>query len=182
MSDVARGGGGSFDVARGGRCMSSIDGEADARPALFREADARPASLGWWRRVRHCSGKRMSVRRQRGGGCVSGGGWERWRGRAEASGAVQCQRVGEQSAASHGWLAAASPSRRALGFHEGGSAVVGCERMDSIPIRLGGRAVVGGQWDPHVRHDQRDGNGVGGLHRCDFEIGRVKLSTLPNYG
>jgi hypothetical protein len=90
---------------------------------------------------------------------VSGGGWERRRGRVEASGAAQCQRVGEQSAATQGWWAAASPARLALGFHGGGS-----------------------QWDPHVRHCQRDGNGVGGLHRCDFRIGRVKLSTLPNYG
>jgi hypothetical protein len=90
VSDVARGGGGSSDVARGGRCMSSIDGEADPHPTLFGEADARPVSLGWWRRVRHCSGKRMSVRRQRGGRCVSSGGWERPRGRVEASGAAQC--------------------------------------------------------------------------------------------
>jgi hypothetical protein len=157
-------------------------GDADVHPASFGEADVRPASLGWWRRVRHRSGKRMSIRRQRGGGCVSSGGWERWRGWAEASGAAQFQRVGEQSVASQGWLAVASPSRRALGFHKGGSALVGCERMDSIPIGSGGRAVVGGQLDPHVRHGQRDGNGVGGLHRCDFEIGRVKLSTLLNYG
>jgi hypothetical protein len=54
--------------------------------------------------------------------------------------------------------------------------------MDLIPIRSGGRVAVGSQWDPHVRHGQRDGNGVGGLHRCDFEIRRVKLSTLLYYG
>jgi hypothetical protein len=54
--------------------------------------------------------------------------------------------------------------------------------MDSIPIRSGGRATVGSQWDLHIRHGQHDENGMGGLHRCDFGIGRVKLSMLSNYG
>jgi hypothetical protein len=84
--------------------------------------------------------------------------------------------------ASQGWWAAAFPAQSALGFHGGGSASVGSERMDSIPIRSGGRAAVGSQWDPHIRHGQHDENGMGGLHRCDFRIRRVKLSTLPNYG
>jgi hypothetical protein len=154
---------------QGGRCASASLGEAEARPTLLGEADACPASTG----------RRMRVQHRRGGGrCMSDGSWERRRGRVEASGAAQCQRAGEQSVASQGWWATASSARPALGFHGGGSASVGNERMDLIPIRSRGRATVGSQWDPHVRHGQRDGNGVGGLHRCDFRIRRVKLSTL----
>jgi hypothetical protein len=161
-------------------------GEAEARPTLLSEADARPASLGE-ANARPASleeaaalsaslgeadarpasmGRQMRVRRRLG--------------KVERSG--RSQRAGEQLATSQGWWAAASPARPALGFHRGGSASVGSERMDSIPIRSGGRAAVGSQWDPHVRHGQRDGNDLRGLHRCDFGIRRVKLSTLPNYG
>jgi hypothetical protein len=193
---ISLGGGCAFGGDRGCRCASGDDreadahpaslgeaearptslSEADARPASLREADARPASLGEAAALPVSLGEAdarpASMGRQM---CV-----QRRLGKAERSG--RSQRAGEQSATSQGWWAAASPARPALGFHRGGSASVGSERMDSFPIRSGGRAAVGSQWDLHGRHGQRDGNDLRGLHRCDFEIGRVKLSTLPNYG
>jgi hypothetical protein len=115
----------------GGGCVSDVDGEADARPASLGEVDACLASLGEAAARPASTGRQMRVRR--------------WLGKAERSG--QSQRAGEQSAASQGWWAAASTARPALGFHGGGSASVGRERMDSIRFGFGresrGRKPVG---------------------------------------
>jgi hypothetical protein len=161
-TSVILGGGCAFGGDRGDGCASGGDREVDARPALLREADVRPTSTGRRMHVRRWSGRRMCVRRRQGGGCVS----DVARGSECASdiawggeGASGVDREADVCT-----VAAAYPSQPLLGFNGRGSTSVGSERMDSISIRSGGRATVGSQWDPHVRHGQHDENDVGGLH------------------
>jgi hypothetical protein len=59
---------------------------------------------------------------------------------------------------------------------------LGQERADGFDPNSVGRESRNRKPVRPACNDRRDENDVGGLHRCDLGIGRVKLSIFPNYG